>query len=134
MATTLISHSWSNKTVHIFRSDGRVVRAKVGHLLFQDHGLYMRLRFRDGSKFQKLVSPTMIATVHMFWINVDVVSDVDLDDLDGDESKFEVPQEVPRDMEPLTIDATSRSLLSLSQIEALECVMTDIRHILNVLN
>jgi hypothetical protein len=76
----------------------------------------------------------MIATVHMFWINVDVVSDVDLDDLDGDESKFEVPQEVPRDMEPLTIDATSRSLLSLSQIEALECVMTDIRHILNVLN
>jgi hypothetical protein len=77
----------------------------------------------------------MIASVHMFWINVDVVSDVDLDD-DGDDASapFQVPQEVPRIMEPLTIDATSRSLLSPTQLEALESTMIDIRHILNVLD
>jgi hypothetical protein len=77
----------------------------------------------------------MIATVHMFWLNVDVVSDVDLDG-DGEESglPFEVPKEVAQKMDPLTIDKVSRDRLSPSQLEALESTMADILHILNVLD
>lgn len=131
-----IDHSWYSQIVHIFRSDGRIIRAKVGALSFQEGGIYMRLRFRDGSSFQKLVSPLMIASVHIFWLNVDVVSDVDLEDGDATENNvpFEVPKEVPRILIPLTIDQKLRNQLSPVQISGIDSVMTDISHILNILD
>jgi hypothetical protein len=78
----------------------------------------------------------MIASVHIFWLNVDVVSDVDLEDGDATENNvpFEVPKEVPRILIPLTIDQKLRNQLSPVQISGIDSVMTDISHILNILD
>ena len=92
-------HSWCDKHAHIFRTDGRVVRAKVGELVLDTStgGFYLKTTFLEGTTRRvKHVSPLTVAALQVLWSNVDVVSDVDLpEDLDT-VTCFDPPPECDR--------------------------------------
>jgi hypothetical protein len=92
-------HSWCGKYTHIFRTDGRVVRAKVGELVLDPStgGFYFKTTFLDGTTPRvKHVSPLTVAALQVMWSNVDVVSDLELpEDLDT-VTCFEPPPECDR--------------------------------------
>lgn len=69
-----ITHSWYGKYTHVFRSDGRVVRAQVQKIFVDRGSLLVRVAFAGHTKD---VSPISIAALQVLWINVDVVSDVE---------------------------------------------------------
>jgi hypothetical protein len=70
----------------------------------------------------------------MFWLNVDIVSDVDLEDGVDSDLPFEVPKEVSTLLPPLTVAQSSQNQLTSSQIDALSSIMMDVRHILSILD
>jgi hypothetical protein len=72
-----IHHSWYNIQVHIIRSDNRCLRSKVGQLIVMaDHQVGVELLFREKSKnLRKIVSPLLVATIRLMWLNRDVVSE-----------------------------------------------------------
>lgn len=69
-----ITHSWYGKYTHVFRSDGRVVRAQVQKIFVDRGSLLVRVAFAGHTKD---VSPISIAALQVMWINVDVVSDME---------------------------------------------------------
>jgi hypothetical protein len=89
-------HTWYNKHAHIFRSDGRVVRATLKQLvIIHKSAIYIKAEFVDdhGKIRTKDVSPVTVAALQVLWENVDVVSDVELpEDLDN-ETNFIAPRE-----------------------------------------
>jgi len=90
----ITEHSWKDKYTHIFRTDGRVVRATLRHLVFEQGQVYVHAEFWDkGRRKTKEVSPITIAALQVFWVNVDVVSDVDVVD---DLSAFVPPPDCDR--------------------------------------
>ena len=90
-------HSWYGRRAHVFRTDGRVVRATLGRLYFGPEGVHLAAEFQDAQKsITKHVSPVCVAAVQNLWLNVDVVSDVELPDEDADHTSFRAPQECER--------------------------------------
>ena len=82
-----ITHSWYGKYTHVFRSDGRVVRARVQKIFVDRGSLLLRVSFAGHTKD---MSPIAIAALQVMWINVDVVSD----DADIDQTQdFQLPPE-----------------------------------------
>ena len=94
-----INHTWYNKHAHIFRTDGRVVRATLKQLVILNGcAIYIRAEFVDekGDTRSKDVSPVAVAALQVLWENVDVVSDVDLPDDLENETSFIPPRECDR--------------------------------------
>ena len=91
------NHSWYDKHAHIFRTDGRVVRATLGELVESPSGIYIKATFLHEQHSRiKHVSPLTVAALQVMWVNVDVVSDVELpDDLDS-VTDFVAPRECDR--------------------------------------
>ena len=114
-----MQHSWSNLHAHIFRTDGRVWRAMLRHAVLDDGVLYIYTEFTDqGQKKHKLVSPIAIAALQVFWVNVDVVSDVE-----GQETPepFTPPPDCDR-LPTLTMETSTAGILS--QISATNTFVT----------
>ena len=87
-------HSWYDSHAHVFRSDGRVVRATIKESVINDGGLMLKVLFIDkGVLKRKYVSPITIATLQVLWINVDVVSDIETEDSVHDNDTFIPPME-----------------------------------------
>ena len=90
-------HSWYNMHAHIFRTDGRVVRAKLQDIVMENGGIYIAAHFTEkGKNKYKHVSPITIAALQLLWINVDVVSDVELPDDIENSTNFIPPKECDR--------------------------------------
>lgn len=94
----LSTHSWYGKYAHVFRSDGRVVRSKVGPIVLDSrYGVSLSVSFQSKRKRQrKRVSPISVAALQVLWLNVDVVSDVDLSDDPMMDEDFVPPPECER--------------------------------------
>ena len=95
-----IRHSWYNKHAHIFRTDGRVVRATMKDIILDRGAVYMKTEFVDdaGNSRIKHMSPITVAALQVLWVNVDVVSDLDLPDTDDVDvvTNFIPPRECDR--------------------------------------
>jgi hypothetical protein len=110
-----MNHSWYGKCAHIFRTDGRVVRSTLEHLLVQDGAVYIHVKFigENGTIHTKDVSPIAIAALQILWMNVDVVSDVDIPD--DEDAQFVPPPECER-LPLLTVRCIPTSALLTSVV------------------
>jgi hypothetical protein len=123
----IIHHTWYNKHAHIFRTDGRVVRAVLKQLVVEDNAIYIQVSFLDKGRTTKtkLTSPITVAALQIMWMNVDVVSDVDVPDgIDGDMDTFVPPPECDR-LPPLEI----RGVQITSEMK---CLLVQINHFLRL--
>jgi hypothetical protein len=94
-----VKHTWYNKHAHIFRTDGRVVRATLKQIvIINESAIYIKAEFVDdkGKTRSKEVSPLTIAALQVLWENVDVVSDVELPEDLENETSFIPPRECDR--------------------------------------
>lgn len=90
-------HTWYDLHAHIFRTDGRVVRANLREIVIENGGVYIAAHFTEkGKKKYKHVSPITIAALQLLWINIDVVSDVELPDDIENSTTFIPPKECDR--------------------------------------
>ena len=90
-------HSWYDKRTHILRSDGRVVRATLKELVITGDTVLVKAAFTDGGVVkQKHVDLPTIAALQVCWMNIDVVSDVEIPEDDGVSTNFDVPLECER--------------------------------------
>jgi hypothetical protein len=104
----IIHHTWYNKHAHIFRKDGRVVRAVLKQLVIGQDGIYLTVSFLTRGQIVKTkqTSPITVAALQVLWMNVDVVSDVETPmDTDNDDT-FIPPPECDR-LPPLAIGGVS---------------------------
>jgi len=122
---THIHHTWYNKHAHIFRSDGRIVRATMKELVFDNGAIYIKTEFTDGKGLlqTKDTSPITIAALQVLWINVDVVSDVELPEDFETVTTFIAPRECDR-LPPLTI--------SMQKTPSLTCLLLQVNHFLGL--
>lgn len=96
-------HSWNGLMTHVFRSDGRIYRARIGNLHFQKYCICFTVCMRGVHKpVYKHVLPLEIAGIDVLWSNIDVLSDQESVDVD----EFNLPVECSQDMPPLTLDAS----------------------------
>ena len=88
-----VEHTWYQKHAHIFRTDGRVVRATLLQLVLEHGAIYIKAEFLDthGVHKTKDVSPITVACLHILWENVDVVSDMELPEEDAEQRTDFVP-------------------------------------------
>lgn len=121
-----IHHSWYNMSVHVIRSDHRCLRCKIGQLLVMaDHQVGVELLFRDKLKnLRKVVSPLLVATIRLMWLNRDVVSE--------DESENMVSLETQA-LPPLCLLPSLGKILSMKQKRPLEFVFKQTSLILSVI-
>ena len=92
-----VQHSWYDKNAHVFRTDGRIVRAALKQLVFSGDAIYIRVQFMENGIVRcKDVSLLMIASLQVLWVNVDVVSDVELPEDIEDVTDFIPPVECDR--------------------------------------
>jgi hypothetical protein len=112
------AHSWLNLSVHIFRTDGRVWRARIGHAILDDGVVALQAEFKDeGKKKKKLVLPSSIAALQVLWVNVDVVSEDE-----GPETTFNPTRECDR-LPRLTVE-TKLSAANGAQLAAANTFVT----------
>lgn len=73
-------HTWYGKTCHIVRNN-KIVKAKIKELKLSKKGVVgFIVSFKvNGVTKNKLISPLMIACIHVLWLYVDVVSEEDED-------------------------------------------------------
>jgi hypothetical protein len=100
----LTNHTWYNKHAHIFRKDGRVVRALLKQLVIEKGGIYLTVSFVDRGQCikTKQTSAITVAALQVLWMNVDVVSDVESLTETDDIDTFIPPPECDR-LPPLEI-------------------------------
>jgi hypothetical protein len=127
-----VKHTWYNKNAHIFRTDGRVVRAKLKQLVLERGAIYIRAEFVDSNGILKSkdVSPITVACLQILWENVDVVSDVELPMDMEHVTNFEPPPE--RDQLPeldVTFVKTPEMKCMLIQVNHFVVVATQLSHI-----
>lgn len=118
-------HTWYNKHAHIFRSDGRIVRATLKEFVFDRGAIYIKTEFMDGQGIlrTKDTSPITIAALQVLWVNVDVVSDVELPEDFETVTDFIAPRECDR-LPSLTI--------STEKTPALTCMLMQVNHFLGL--
>lgn len=90
---TLEAHSWFNRSIHVIRSNGNLIRATCGSLVFHPNRIMMHVSWPEKNKGvkKKKVSPGFILSIHKDWLVNDVVSDED--ELDKEEVPYEpLPQ------------------------------------------
>jgi len=118
---TSIHHSWRGKCAHIFRTDGRVVRATMGDLVLDNNAVYIGTTFFDdtGTERTKYMSPITIAALQVLWVNVDVVSDVDLPD---SEDVHTVTDFTP----PLECDRLPALNVYMKKTSEIECMLIQV--------
>ena len=116
-----VEHTWYQKHAHIFRTDGRVVRATVLQLVLEHGAIYLKVEFLDthGVRKTKDVSPLTVACLQILWENVDVVSDMELPD-DMEQVTDFVP---PRECDHLPALA-----VSFVQTPAMKCMLLQVNH------
>jgi hypothetical protein len=131
MSLTLCKkHSWYNKRTHIFRTDGRVVRAVLKELVFDVHGIYIKAQFSyNGRRCCKHVCPITVAALQVMWVNVDVVSDIEFE-CDDENGTFQAPPECEQISHQLSID--DECDLDENQRTAFKCLTLSILNICNV--
>lgn len=126
---TTCNHSWYNKYTHMFRNNGKIVRGQIKELVFDEHNILFKIVFRDRNQQKnKHVSPITIATLQVLWLNVDIVSDVEL----PDDTSFYVPPEC--DELSSTFDITDGEVLTDDQKHALDGLKLELKHILSLTN
>jgi hypothetical protein len=126
-------HSWFNKYIHVFRNNGKIIRSQVKELIFDDYGIYFKVQFMAGKSTKyKHVSPLSIAVLHVLWINVDIVSDVELS---NDDDSFYVPPECDQLIANFELtDDNEKNMLTATQTEALNSITLEMAHILALTN
>ena len=126
-------HVWYDKHAHIFRHNGRIIRAQIKELVFDDHRIYFKVVFKDKDKEKnKHVGPVYIATLQVLWLNVDIVSDTELSD---DDASFYVPPECDQLTEHFDIySPNEKAKLTPSQVNALNSIKEEVLQILSLTN
>lgn len=129
---TISKHSWYNKYAHVFRNNGKIVRGQIKDLIFDEHTILLKVVFNDKNQQKnKHVSPITIATLQVLWLNVDIVSDVEL----PDDMSFCVPPECDELSTSFDItDVEVNRSLTGSQKHALDGLKLDLKHILSLTN
>jgi hypothetical protein len=99
-----VRHTWYKKNAHIFRTDGRVVRATLQQLVLERGAIYIKAEFVDSNGVIKTkdVSPITVACLQVLWENVDVVSDMDIPTDVEETTNFEPPPECDK-LPPLEV-------------------------------
>jgi hypothetical protein len=116
-----MKHTWYNQYAHIFRTDGRVVRATLKELVIEGDAIYIKTEFIDhtGAIKTKDTSPITIAALQVLWINVDVVSDVELPDDFDSVTDFTPPRECDR-LPPLDV--------FIDKTPGMNCLLLQVNH------
>mgnify|MGYP001588012632 CR=1 FL=1 len=80
LTVTITKHTWYGKMVHIVRKNNHICRAVCWELVIEGGTIYVIVSFMDNKKKRKkkLVSPIMLATMHLLWLNNDVCSEDDV--------------------------------------------------------
>jgi hypothetical protein len=122
-----INHTWFNKSAHVFRTDGRVVRAIMKELFMEGDAIYIKTDFfdpRHGTGIQtKDLSPITIAALQVMWVNVDVVSDMEFpEDMDS-VTNFVPPRECDR-LPPLDVYT--------NKTPALKSLLIQVNHFIDI--
>lgn len=83
-------HSWYLKHGHLHRGKSRTVRCQIGKMsIDQDYQLSVELTFKEkGKSCKKKVSPSTINCMHILWLNRDIVSEEEEENLVQD---FKLP-------------------------------------------
>jgi hypothetical protein len=78
-----IQHSWYNYNAHIFRIRGQVLRqCKIEELTLENNYVACRISFiEDKRRKSKLISPITLASIQCHWLNKDIVSESESDDI-----------------------------------------------------
>lgn len=127
----VVNHTWYGMHAHVLRSNGRVVRAVIGELLFKPYGIYLRARFRSDDRTRsKDVDPVTVACVHHLWRNVDVVSDDEIPDEDDVVVPGLVTEECVYTLPMLAVGNDTH--LTTEQRSAFECVSRHANNITNI--
>jgi hypothetical protein len=118
-------HTWFNKHAHIFRTDGRVVRATMKEIVLERDAIYIRTEFLDDTGMIKTkdTSPITVAALQVLWVNVDVVSDMELPDDFDIVTNFVPPRECDR-LPPLDV--------YMNKTPAMKCMLLQVDHFLGV--
>ena len=75
---TIVGHSWVGVIAHIPRTNGSIIRARLGNIEIRPYHIGVRVHFRSKNRAKtKLVSPLSIVALQVLWLNRDVVSDAE---------------------------------------------------------
>jgi hypothetical protein len=118
-------HTWYGKQSHIFRTDGRVVRATLKQLVLERGAIYIKTEFVDNKGVLKTkdVSPITVASLQVLWENVDVVSDVELPDDVESVTDF---------LPPLESEHLPVLEVSFVQTPEMKCLLLQVNHFIGL--